>query len=478
MNATPRRVRIGAAPVAMDLTDGSERGEYVAQDYLLQTLGRPMRAINLMYCYYPLDKGFPKRARDAFADMKITYQWDYPYDDYFPYTGGLIGNRDGAVFEQMRDIRAHGQDVMLTLTCDPTLTDEHLIAIAKDLRPFGRVFFRLNHEATGDWFAFTKRADKEHIAAFYVRAGEILHEYAPNVQTILCLDGLKSESDTELIHEKPFTDAIRKTDIWSLDRYMALHFGWPFDVARAGGDSFYRLGVREVYGIGKRSFERMRTLNGGKAKPMTLGEFNADGDVTGPFEQCEMAESYFRMLKDDPDRWLSAVCFYMFRDRGRLGLETEDPNHPGVGIAQPILKTFRKWIHDPLFEPRLEERGEVAPPFELRWRNSEDADGVSLPLSLPKMPCYCELYFEDDGNYVMELNGRWFYKSPRTRFVDLMPAFFETPGTFPKQTNLRIFAPPPNGENDLSSPDEYRKTVKTLPRLRLEFEPVEPGHDR
>ena len=60
------RIHLGQARCAADLIDGSERGEYVPQDYILQTLGRPMRSVNLMYCYYPLDAGFPKRARDAF----------------------------------------------------------------------------------------------------------------------------------------------------------------------------------------------------------------------------------------------------------------------------------------------------------------------------------------------------------------------------------------------------------------------------
>ena len=38
------RIHLGQARCAADLTDGSERGEYVPQDYILQTLGRPMRS--------------------------------------------------------------------------------------------------------------------------------------------------------------------------------------------------------------------------------------------------------------------------------------------------------------------------------------------------------------------------------------------------------------------------------------------------
>ena len=89
-----KRLHMGKAQCAIDLGDGSERGEYVDQDYILNTLGRPVRAISLMTSYYPNDKGFPKRAHDAFADSDITFQWDYPYDDYETYKGGVIGDKN------------------------------------------------------------------------------------------------------------------------------------------------------------------------------------------------------------------------------------------------------------------------------------------------------------------------------------------------------------------------------------------------
>ena len=45
-----KALHMGPAECAVDLGDGSERGEYVDQDYILQKLGRPHRAVNLMYC--------------------------------------------------------------------------------------------------------------------------------------------------------------------------------------------------------------------------------------------------------------------------------------------------------------------------------------------------------------------------------------------------------------------------------------------
>lgn len=95
-------LHMGKAKCAVDLGDGSERGEYVNQDYILQTLGRPHRSISLMYCYYPLDEGWPGRASVAHASPDVSFAWDYPYDDYFTYKGGLNGNTEGEPFNLMR----------------------------------------------------------------------------------------------------------------------------------------------------------------------------------------------------------------------------------------------------------------------------------------------------------------------------------------------------------------------------------------
>ena len=154
MNENLYTVHMGKAKCAVDLGDGSERGEYVNQDYILHKMGRPHRSISLMYCYYPFDKQFPGRISEVMKDANVSFQWDYPYDDYFTYKGGIGGNLNDEPFTCMRDVRRHGQDVTLTLTVDPHCTDEQLIAIAKDLRTFGRMMLRINHEATGDWFSF------------------------------------------------------------------------------------------------------------------------------------------------------------------------------------------------------------------------------------------------------------------------------------------------------------------------------------
>ena len=468
-------LHMGKAKCAVDLGDGSERGEYVNQDYILHTLGRPHRSISLMYCYYPLDKGWPGRASVVHANPDVSFAWDYPYDDYFTYKGGLGGTTEDEPFTCMRDIRRHGQDVTLTMTIDPHVSDEHLIAIAKDLRPFGRMMLRINHECTGDWFSYTKRCTYKEIGDFYCRAHRIIKEYAPNVQTILCTGGVEGNTNT-IEKEDCFADAVRCTDMWSIDRYFALHWGWPYDVAERGGNSHKRDNIREIYDYTKKSYERFSELCDGAKKPMMMSELNADGDVTGPYEQCDMVKEFCDILKKENATWFTSFSMYQFRDRGRLGLEIEDPNNPEVGIAQPLLETYKEIIHDDYFLPEMTIGEEVQLPLTLRWGGAEDAEGIAIPLHFESNPHFCEAVFEDDSNLMMEINGTWFYKSPKAKTIDFMSAFFKKPLTGPCDLTLKIFAPPASGENDLSTEDGLYNsytTIEKLPKIRLRFEPTE-----
>lgn len=485
------KVHMGPARFTLDLSDGSERGEYVDQDYILSRLGRPHRAVNLMYCYYPLDKTWPARAHDAFPDQKIENQWDYPYDDYFVYQGGKGGNTDGEPFQQMRDVRRHGQDVTLTLTIDPNVSDEELYAIAVDLKPFGQMMLRINHEATGDWFSFTKRAGYQQIADFYVRFHKIIKEVAPQIRTILCIGGMEDPAvdedgdpvtyDSPCVKEKEFTEAIRATDIWAVDKYLALHWGWPVDVADSSTSQYNRCNVARVYELTKMSYERFCKLSDGKARPMQMAEFNADGDVTGPFDQIGAFHEFLKLRSADDD-WLTSICMYQFRDRGRLGLEIEDPNNKNVGIPQPLLADYRSVLHSDLCYPRIENvQGQED--MNLDWRAADDATGVRVYVPLERTPVFFELYFEGDQveeNLMIECNTdnnhRWFYKKPGVNFIDLMPSFFDAPGRHAKRCTLTFFAPPKDGVNEITDDPEslysYRYTLKGLPKLRIEYDPI------
>jgi hypothetical protein len=473
-------VNMGPAKCNVDLGVGSERGSYVNQDYILNKLGRPHRAINLMYCYYPLDEGWPLRASIAHASDDVSFAWDYPYDDYFPYKGGLNGDLNDEPFIFMRDIRRHGQDVILTLTIDPHVSDDHLIAIANDLRTFGRMFLRINHEATGNWFSFNKRCTYQEVADFYVRFHKIIKEHAPNIKTILCIGGVENPDSEEIEREAEFSEAVRVTDIWSIDKYLALHWGWPYDVAERGGKSHRRYSVRDIFELAKRTYKRFSYICGGAKKPMVLSELNADGDVTGPYDQAMMVKQFCDMIKEEPATWLSGFTFYQFRDDGRLGLEITDPNNREVGIEQPVMKVYKEIIHDDYFKPGMTLGNEVSFPVTLRWGGSEDSTGLSIPIDFEANPHFAEVIFDDeikDLNLMMELNGRWFYKAPGVKVIDLMPAFFEKQLSGPRTLDLKIFAPPASGENNPSQGDDwaenYYTVIKKCPEFRIRYEPIE-----
>ena len=461
-----QKLHMGPACCALDLGDGSERGEYVNQDYILQRLGRPHRAINIMYTYYPLDREWPARISEAWKDRNVSFAWDYPYDDYFPY------DVDGQPFAQMRDIRRHGQDVLLTLTLDCALDDGALRRVARQLRPYGRMMIRINHECCGTWFQHNKRYTYPQVGAFFVRFARILTEEAPNVRKIFC--GGWALEDGRMEQEEAFRDCYAAADLWSCDGYPALHYGWPYDVAEAGGGQYKANPISMIVDQFVRTHRRAVEL-AGESKPMITAEFDTDGDVTGPWLQGESVVRFARFWRDSRTPWFRGISLYQFRDRGRLGLECEDPNNRDVGIEQPMLAEYRDQVlHDPYFMPSLTEEGEAAFPAPLRWGGAEDADGVAVPLAFEGNPVFCEMTVDQPIGLMAELNGRWFYKAPGVKTIDLMSAFFRAPLTGPAVLPLRLFAPPPDGVNvDDGQPDwliNYRTTLEEAPRMRIRYE--------
>lgn len=464
------KIHLGEAKCALDLGDGSERGEYVCQDYILNVLGRPHRAVGLMYTYYPNDKEWSaNKISETCKDMEIHFQWDYPYDDYFPY------GENGQPFEQMRDIRRHGQDVLLTLTIDCSLDDEVLRRVARELKPFGRMRLRINHECSGNWFTHNRRFSYEEVGKFFVRFANIVKEEAPNVKTVFCA-GMARNEDGSVENEKEFAEAYRAADEWSSDAYLALHYGWPFDIAEKGGNSHNCGCVDDNFALFKKTHKRLTELNGGVPKPMITAEFNADGDVTGAAEQGESVRRFYEKIRDDNAVWFRSVSFYQFRDRGRLGLEVEDPNNKQIGIPQPIMKVYRELLNEPYFMPEIALGEGVELPVKLRWGGAEDADGIALKIEFEKNPVFCEVTFDNDLSLMMEINGKWFYKSPSARTIDLMPAFSEKPLLQPTELYLNIFATPSDGVNtDNGAPDwteNYYAELAEMPSLRVRFEPV------
>lgn len=465
-----KKLHMGPAKIGLDLGDGSERAEYVNQDYILWKLGRPHRCINIMYTYYPNDKEWPARISEAWKDKEVTFAWAYPYDDYFPY------RENGEPFNQMKDIRRHGQDVLLTLTIDCGVSDDELRKIAKELKPFGRMRIRINHECDGDWFTHSKRYSYEEVGKFFVRFANILKEEAPNVSTIFCAGMVVDTDDTgkrAISKQSEFEDCYKAADIWSSDKYLSLHYGWPYDIAEPGGGQYCFYTVDEVYNMFKETGLWLRKHYGDKK--LTSAELNCDGDVTGPLSQPDSVMRFYHKFRDDnASDWFGGISMYQFRDCGRLGLEIQDPNNKSVGIEQPLLRAYKEILNDDYFKPSMETGDAVAFPAKLRWGGAEDADGIALKIDFEKNPEFCEVTLDKENSYMLEINGRWFYKAPGVENIDLMPAFFDKPLSSAESIIVKLFATPANGENDNTGASDwttnYYTEIKDEPKFRVRYE--------
>ncbi len=462
----PYRVILSPASCSLDLGDGSERGEYVDQDYILASLGRPHRSINLMYCYYPFDKGWPLRASVAHKP-KGDRDWPYPYDDYFPFSGGPKGNTAGPVFEQMREIRRHGQDVTLTLTMDCAVPDDHIRVIARQLKPFGRLRLRLNHECDGFWFAFNRRYSYAQVAAFFVRFASVLKNEAPNVQLMSCWGHWVNSKKGGLRFEKKLFPILGAADIWSTDKYVSLHYAWPRKPCEPGGlkKTYTIQTVSTIWSQLQATHRRFCQLTG-EDKGLEIGEFNADGNVGGEELQSQLVRQFFGLvLKHKPD-FLRGITYYQFRDRGRLGLEREDPNNSRNGLPTSYLSEYRELILNPYFQPK-ENWSRLRGALKTEWRASDDSDGLGWKVSLKKKPVFLELLLDKKANLLIGAGKKWFYKKPGVEWVDVTQAAVEwgTAKPFP----IRLFAPPESGINPAGAAQVVAK-LACIPQARIRYD--------
>jgi len=467
----PFSVKISSASCALDLGDGSERGEYVDQDYLLRLMNRPHRGINLMYCYYPYDKGWPERASVAHK-ASGSFAWDYPYDDYFPYQGGPKGSAEGQPFQQIRDVRRHGQDATLTLTMDCAVKDEEIAFISRELACFGRMRIRLNHECDGNWFSFNKRYSYKEVGEFFVRFSKVLKKNAPEIRLISCFGSISRETG-RLNYEDDLGPMLPHADVWSMDRYLSLHYGWPNNICEEDqlNQKFTNTGTDGMWEEMEKVYAAFRRITGEK-KPMELCELNADGDVGGVSAQRQECLKFYRRVLKERLPYLKGITYYQFRDRGRLGLEREDPNNSGVGVGQPFLEDYKSVIFNPYFLP-----GQEWKPLDsgsgkavLDWRSSDDAAGLGWKARLKSKPIFFELKFQKELNLMVSVNGRWFYKKPGLEWVDAISAVDGLSAG--KTVEIAAFAPPADGANPARS-GGWQTSVLTemteMPELRVRY---------
>ena len=121
--------------------------------------------------------------------------------------------------------------------------------------------------------------------------------------------------------------------------------------------------------------------------------------------------------------------------------------------------------------PKTNIGGELPLPCRLRWGSAEDADGAAIKIAFESNPVFCEATFDEPLCLMLELNGRWFYKAPSVKTVDLMPAFYEKPLDGARELTLKIFATPADGVNG-EDPLNYFAEMTKAPSLRVRYEPV------
>ncbi len=463
----PFQVRLSPAACSLDIGDGSERGEYVNQDYLLSAMGRPHRSVSLMYCYYPFAKGWPKRASLFHKKRGKNGAWDYPYDDYFPFLGGPKGDTESAAFQQMRDIRRHGQEATLTLTMDCAVPDGHIRAIARQLRPYGPLRLRLNHECDGFWFVFSQNYSYAQVADFFKRFARVLKKEAPNVRMVSCWGHVEDFKTGRLRHEKELAPILKAADIWSADQYLTLDFRWPLVACEPWnlGKTHKIVGVDEVWRQLAGVHRRFTQLSG-QDKGLEIGEFNTDGNVGGEIHQLKLTETFYRRVLKEKPKFLKGITYYQFRDRGRLGLERQDPNNAGNGLPTPFMPVYKEMIQDPYFQPK-ETWARLKGPLQMEWRASEDSDGVGWKIPLKKKPIFLELLLDKAANLTIKAGKKWHYKKPGVEWVDVTLAAVEwgVSKAFP----VVFFAPPADGMNPNGS-SQVTTRLSRPPRVRLLYE--------
>ncbi len=84
--------------------------------------------------------------------------------------------------------------------------------------------------------------------------------------------------------------------------------------------------------------------------------------------------------------------------------------------------------------------------------------------------------FEEEIGLMMEINGKWFYKAPHNKTIDLMPAFFDNMPDGEKDIEFKMFATPDNGVNEKNTYEDwnmnYYKKLVHEPEFRIRYEPV------
>jgi hypothetical protein len=410
---------------------------------MLETLGRPHHVVNLMFQYYPDLENWPTQGVNWHGFYRNNALNEG--DGYFPLVIESEGQWGQLYLKQIADVRAHGQEPQLTLTLHCNTPDADLVAIAQSLRPYGRMRVRINHECNGVWFYFNRRWSYREVSDFFVRFHHILHEHAPEVLTVGCWNGPgeaysephKLDTQGKLVEEE-LAGMFRVCDIVSYDQYASLHFDWPdpaFDFNRPTGSFSIPF---EYWWKTLCDFHDSICELRGHETDIEVHEINEDVDLHGVYGQAEWVRRFYTEALKRKYDWLTNITFYMFRDRGGLGLEWEDVDDPKRFEPRMALDAYREAIHDPFFAYHVICEG-MPVDMRTRWVSSTNAEGLR-----------CRFESDASGAVLLELPrqqhvlvgcaGRWAVKQAGEDTVTV---------AFSQGVNdVDMFLPPADGKNN------------------------------
>jgi len=452
---TPPRCTVG-------ITDGSERGDYAPQDHMFKQIGRPHHVVNLMFQYYPDMEGWPTQGvkwRGFYRNNELNKG-----DGYFPLALEEGGPWGEFFKRQIEDVRAHGQEPQLTLTLHCDTPDETLIQIAKSLAPYGRMRIRINHECNGIWFYFNQRWSYKQVSDLFIRFHHIIHEYAPHLKTVACWNG-KGEAYNEpegkaadggQLTEDQLGPMFKIADIVSYDQYASLHYGWPnphFDPAHP--DEYFQIPLNVWWDLVDEVHQEMSDLRG-EDTPIEIHEINEDAELLGFDGQAQWITKFYAEAINRNYPWLKNITFYMFRDRGGLGLEQEDVENPAIYKELPALPAYKAAIDQDMFKLDIQTGDIVSKDSEplMRWVSTSEAKGLSFTYNIPEEAKEIKLALPAQQHLMINMDKQWTIKKAGTDHMTF-------PLTGQQQAQINIFAPPADGRDNVDG--AYETLLAALP---------------
>ncbi|NCC52940.1 MAG: hypothetical protein EOM20_17255 [Spartobacteria bacterium] len=454
-------VRLAPPRCTLGITDGSERGDYVPQEHMFTQIGRPHHVVNLMFQYYPDLEGWPTQGvkwRGFYRNNQLNKG-----DGYFPLALEEGGPWSAFFKRQIEDVRAYGQEPQLTLTLHADTPDETLVRIAQALAPYGQMRIRINHECNGCWFYFNQRWSYKEVSDLFIRFHHIIHEHAPFLKTVACWNGkgeAYNEPEGKAANGGQLTDdqlgpMFKTADIVSYDQYASLHYGWPnphFDPAHP--DEYFKIPLDVWWDLVDEVHDEMSELRG-EDTDIEIHEINEDADLLGFDGQAEWIRKYYQEAVQRNYPWLKNITFYMFRDRGGLGLEQEDVEDPAVYTELPSLAAYREATDHEMFKLNILPGDPVHPaaPTPMRWVGTCDATGLGVTCPLPPGTERIKLILPADQHLLVNAGKTWMVKKAGSDHV-ILPVTGDA-------AQLSIFAPPPDGRDNTHG--AYETTLATPP---------------